>query len=769
MSEIQNSNWIWIDDWKEESKPVMVLFRKEVFIDNNIISAQVKISADSRYKLYINNRFVQFGPSKGDQQVWYFDQIDLLPYLKKGKNVIAVQVLRYPMKPSIGNQSIVGTFWPGLFFTADIEDEKGHVYDISADETWKCNIDDSINIGAESKGFSPLCIYEQVKHTGNSWKWTEEEYDTSDWNHAKLYLKSDMRDAISPANLKVRTIPFLFRKNRKIERVIKIESSLYNENIWEDMLLRNKPIVIPANTEEIVELDAGEEMIGYLRLLFKGGKGAQIFIQQAESYVLNEKSQIGQSLKCDRTDVLHGHLEGNTDSCLVAGNGTDSNPEKYEPFWYRTFRFIRMRIVTDQEPLTILSFDYEETGYPLNIQSHVTTTDVSLEKIWDISARTLQRCMLETYVDCPFYEQLQYIMDTRAQILYTYASAADDRLARKAMDDFKRAQRYDGLMYSAYPNTRPNIIPGFSIFYIMMIHDHMMYFGDKELVKFYMPNVMNILNFYERSIDERGLVGKVGGLFRKDKCWSFIDWVPKWSVGVPTAAEKGPITMESLLYIKGLQCAEELAQFLGWAEQAAEYHSTGENVKTAVQRYCTGSNGMIQDGPGVEEYSQHCQVFAILTETIDQKSGKKNLEETILYKEQYAQCTISMALYLFEALRRTGLYAYTDDYWNIWRTMIHHQLTTCAESNPDEFARSDCHAWGALALYELPAVTLGVRPVKPGFAEVCIQPEPGYMTEAEGEVITPKGFVKVHWKKNEENVMLNYSVPEGMKVQGQEE
>ena len=79
-----------------------------------------------------------------------------------------------------------------------------------------------------------------------------------------------------------------------------------------------------------------------------------------------------------------------------------------------------------------------------------------------------------------FYEQLQYAMDSRAQILFTYQAAADDRLARQCMDDFRRSQRYDGLLYSAYPTMKPNVIPIFSIFYSLMLHDQMIYLGTKN-------------------------------------------------------------------------------------------------------------------------------------------------------------------------------------------------------------------------------------------------------------------------------------------------
>ena len=106
-----------------------------------------------------------------------------------------------------------------------------------------------------------------------------------------------------------------------------------------------------------------------------------------------------------------------------------------------------------------------------------------------------------------------------------------------------------------------------------------------------------------------------------------------------------------------------------------------------------------------------------------------------------------MCFYLFRALEKTGLYAYTDQYWNIWREMVKNGCTTCVESQ--DYARSECHGWGALALYELPTVTLGVRPAAPGYGKISIRPVPGTLTHANGTVHTPRGEIGVAWKLGE--------------------
>ena len=94
--------------------------------------------------------------------------------------------------------------------------------------------------------------------------------------------------------------------------------------------------------------------------------------------------------------------------------------------------------------------------------------------------------------------------------------------------------------------------------------------------------------------------------------------------------------------------------------------------------------------------------------------------------------------------------------------MVKKNLTTCEEDPVN--SRSDCHAWGALALYEIPSVVLGVRPEKPGFEEVLIAPVPGYFQWAEGDVITPKGMIHVKWRIEGNDKYLEVSAPKTIKV-----
>ncbi len=721
----RNGKWIWTADWTQEDSrsPRLVWFYTEIEGKSGKAAGTdgIRITADCRYKLYIDGEPVQYGPAKGDHEVHYLDTVNPGSFQAVGVHSAAVAVLHYPEDPNVGNHSMFSSDTPGLYVEGlEFLSENGE----RVVQGWKSYVDRSVSFIREEERFAPLQFHELHREAGKE----------RVLQPVIVRREEEMPVYLRPENLAERPIP--------------------------PMLLKEHSFSLPVSrvephSKETFVLDAGEEMCAFPKLRVSGGKGARIMLLYSECYEMENG-------KADRTDNINGHLQGYCDQFTIEKNGKGGDhlgiqasaegETCLEPFWFRTFRFIEVTVETNEEALTLDSFTYLETGYPLEVRTEVTTSDQTLAPVWDISLRTLRRCMHETYVDCPYYEQLQYVEDTRLEILYTYAVSGDDRLARKSIREFARAQRPDGLLNCSYPNKCVNVIPGFSIYYILMVHDHMMYFGDREVVREALPVIRRILQYFDRNTIREGalagLVKKTGGVNGEGELWSFIDWAQEWmdTTGMPPAGLQGPITMESLLYIMGLQKAAQLEEYAGEKEQAERDRRLARQVQSAVRRACTDEEGFLTDGPAAAQRSQHCQVFGILTGTLGFEEGRKCLLRSIT-EQGFAGCSVAMRYYLFRALEQTGLYEYTDRYWNVWRQMVRNHCTTCVEA--EFYARSECHAWGALALYELPSVVLGVRPAAPGYSRISVRPAAGYMRSASGKVHTPAGDLEVSWVKAE--------------------
>ena len=134
------------------------------------------------------------------------------------------------------------------------------------------------------------------------------------------------------------------------------------------------------------------------------------------------------------------------------------------------------------------------------------------------------------------------------------------------------------------------MIPAFSIYYLLMVHDHMMYLGDKALVKRHLPAIDGILGFFDRNLSEQGLVGKSGSPIMRHRYWSFIDWLVCGfrCTGCNRKGQRFGYN-GSLLYLYGLQKAAELAEFAGRTDTAAEYRQRAGALSDAIRTHCLGS------------------------------------------------------------------------------------------------------------------------------------------------------------------------------------
>ena len=112
------AKWIWLGD----EKPAAAMFRKEITLADAPQSVKAWLTADAKYRLFINGRLVSRGPvdigadfAGGSTHRWFYDFRDLTPFFTKGKNVIAAEVFRqWPAGCTVSRGQ------PGFLFEAEI-------------------------------------------------------------------------------------------------------------------------------------------------------------------------------------------------------------------------------------------------------------------------------------------------------------------------------------------------------------------------------------------------------------------------------------------------------------------------------------------------------------------------------------------------------------------------------------------------------------------------------------------------------------------------
>src|SRR5262249_12487212 len=152
--------------------------------------------------------------------------------------------------------------------------------------------------------------------------------------------------------------------------------------------------------------------------------------------------------------------------------------------------------------------------------------------LWDTGWRTARLCAHETYMDAPYWEQLQYVGDTRIQALISYAVSGDSRLARQAISNIDASRTPEGLTQSRFPSWLPQFIPPFSLLWVDMLHDYWMYVDDEPFVRATLPHTHSVIDWYAAHVRSDGLLGKVGW-------WQFADWTAGYQDGVPPQEEDG--------------------------------------------------------------------------------------------------------------------------------------------------------------------------------------------------------------------------------------
>ncbi len=455
----------------------------------------------------------------------------------------------------------------------------------------------------------------------------------------------------------------------------------------------------------------------------------------------------------DAYDDPTAQMGGVFDTLVATGE-----EQVFVPFWYRSFRFVRVEF--EDPDCEILGFTYANYHYPLDKTGTFSCSNPRYNEMWEISRNTVLCCMHEMYVDCPYYEQQQYDMDSALEMLFTLRMSNDLRMPIKSITDFAHSQMADGMIQANYPSTMVQIIPDFTLFWVLMLRDYLRYAGTSPAqlarVRALMGTVDKALEAFEPYMTEQGLIGVT-------PYWHFVDWVPGWHVGVPTGGFTEPITVTSFMFAAALKAAAELCDAVGRHGLASDYRARAMVMIDNVRKACYDEElGLYRNTPTTKEYSQHTTLWAILSGAVTGEEAGALMDRTFDGRVPVAVCSFSMNHYMFRALELSGRYdKYAPTQLKGWETMLDWHCTTWCE-NPDS-PRSECHGWSSAPTYEFSAMVLGVYPTADGYKSVRIKPNVDCygLDWAKGTVPTPMGVISVAWEKKDGQVTLDITLPDG--------
>ena len=725
-------------------------FRKDVTMSPVPGRYTVHVTGDNRYKLYVNGTLVSLGPAKGDASHWNYETVDLAPYLQDGKNVIAALVYNEgPRRPDSQISVSSGFLLQG-------EDEAADLY---TDRTWKCIQDPSYG------PLSPIVIGYYVAGPGERVDlnlsipgWKEDGADLSDWLPASEGAAGEPRDVMYSSQgdshcLLPSTLPQMERTPFDL----------------------SGPFTVPAHSREEILLDNEVLTNAYLHLSMSGGKDAAVTIGYAESLYIPDTDQPAVQLSPEMLAqvpeeylyyVLAPKVKGKgnrneTEGRIFVGredqlvsNGHDL--QEFTTLSWRSFRYVRVLVETGDEPLTVNGISGIFTGYPFTWDASLDTDNQELKDMLEIGWRTARLCAVETYMDCPYYEQLQYLGDTRIQALVTLYNSRDDRLVKNFLHLADISRNADGITKSRYPTTIPSYIQPYALSYIYALHDYMMYGGDTQFVMDLLPGAEQILHYFSRFQLSDGRLRNLPG-------WNFSDWVedrPNWDNGAPQKGADGCSILMDLQLLYAFQLMANMEEVRGNTWQAGEYMARAALLTEGVRKaYWNEEKGLFADRAEQDTYSQHGNALAILCGIA---KDPKALAQKMLSDPSLAQCTVYYKYYLHEACVKAGLGDGYLDWLDIWRENIAMGLTTWAETSDLNGTRSDCHAWGASPNIELFRTVLGIDSDAVAFKRGRVEPQLGDLKDIGGTIPHPAGDISVHYKVEGNGLKAEINLPSGV-------
>ncbi len=465
LSQVEPWQAQWISHpWPPPVENTWSCFVKEVDVASTPPPQLIaRISADSKYWLWINEKLVVFegqlkrGPTPSDT---YYDEVDIGPFLLKGKNVVAALVWFWGRDGYCHNNSGKS----GFLFDAQAEG-----ISILSDKTWK-----SVLHPAFGNTSDPIPNYRLPEY------------------NVKFYATQDIPDWKKPgatANWSNASV-----------------GGAAGTQPWNKLWLRPFPQWKDSGLKDY------ENQIPFPFV----SDGKAIAMKLPANYTITPYLTVEAS-KDQLIDIRTDNYKGGSEYNLRTEYVTRDGMQEFETYGYINGHEV---IYTIPRGIKVLALKYRRTSFPTEHIGKFKSSDEDLNKLWEKSLNTMDVNMRDGIQD-PDRERAQWWGDAviiLGEILYT-CDTNGHKAVGKAISNLVEWQKPDGVLYSPVPAGEWHEELPTQMLAAIGKHGFWRYYqftGDTGTIKYVYPHVKKYMSLWQ--------LGDDGLVKHRDGGWNWHDW-----------------------------------------------------------------------------------------------------------------------------------------------------------------------------------------------------------------------------------------------------
>ncbi|QGY42778.1 Bacterial alpha-L-rhamnosidase [Maribellus comscasis] len=732
---------------------------------------KLKITASSLYRVFLNGKFLGYGPARAAHGFYRVDEYDLSELVKTDENVLAIEVAGY-------NVNSFYTIDEPSFLQAEVELDNHILLATGAEPGFNAfQIKERLQKVERYSFQRPFTEYYRLTEDFDSWKTAtkkpEETLNLAEQTKVELLPRNILMpefDIVHPTQLYAKGSIYFQEPEKyyKDRSLVNISEKLkgYKENELEVLPsqliqeVNNKtfealslpfpaqPISLKKN--EFVTFDMGTNLSGFI--------GSKITCKEPTTILFY-------------FDELLTDGDINTKKRMADVNNQvvyELQPGIYnlETFESYTFKFLKA-IVFDGS-CQINDIYLREYAYPLNKLAAFDSDNEKLNAIFKAAQQTFRQNSVDIFMDCPSRERAGWLCDSYFSAIMEKDFTGKSAVAFNFYENYALPDSFkflpDGMLPMCYPADQydGNFIPNWAMWLVIQIDDYQQRGGDTELVASLESSITNLLNYFEGFENEDGLLEKL------DK-WVFVEW-SKANSFVQDANYPS-----NMLYSAVLQKAGELYNNESWLEKAAKIKETileqSFNGEFFVDNAVRDKNGKLEVTNNTTEVCQYYAFFFnIATPETHPELWKKlttefgpNRNDKVTYPEVFVANAFIGNYLRMDILSRYGLkeqllgeiqdyfYGMAKQTGTLWEHM-----KSSASCN---------HGFASFIGHVLYRDVLGIENVDYLNKKVTIRFSDIDLNECSGVLPVDDDVIGLQWEKQDGKIKYSLQVPKGFEAE----